>query len=344
MLNLLIDTSVWLDIAKDYRHRPTLTALEQLIGAGEVIVHMPQQAIDEFARNKERIVKESGKSLSSTFKRVKEAVRQFGKQDGRDGVLSSLDDIDHRIFTLGEAVNEGISRIEKLFETASITPTGDAVKIRAALRALDKLAPFHKDKNSIADAVLIETYRDILAQRSHDEVFAFVTHNKHDFSDMAGDERKPHPDFSDMFLLDHSSYSLALGEVLNDYAPEWMEEVNWEFEFNEEPRLLSELVDAENLLFRQVWYNRHWNLRHAVEAGKQRVVPSEVWDKATPKQQRKLIVDTIWEGALAAAKRTEDEVGLENLGPWNDFEWGMVNGKLSAIRWVMGNEWDFLDT
>ena len=55
-------------------------------------------------------------------------------------------------------------------------------------------------------------------------------------------------------------------------------------------------------------------------------------------------LDTIWTAALAAAKRTEDEVGLENLGPWNDFEWGMLNGKLSALRWVLGDDWDMFDT
>lgn len=58
--------------------QPTLAALEQLIEANEVALILPKQAVDEFARNKDRIIKDSGKSLSSTFKRVKEAVRQFG--------------------------------------------------------------------------------------------------------------------------------------------------------------------------------------------------------------------------------------------------------------------------
>jgi len=214
MLRLLIDTCVWLDIAKDYRHQPTLAALEQLIEAEEAALILPSQAVNEFARNKERIIRESGKSLSSTFKRVKDAVRQFGKAEGTKETLATLDDIDHRITILGEAVNESMQRIERLFAAASVIETSDAVKLRAAQRAVEKLAPFHKDKNSIGDAIMIEIYRDALAEGGEAAV-AFVTHNKHDFSNMAGDEREPHPDLAELFALKRSTYSLALGEILN---------------------------------------------------------------------------------------------------------------------------------
>jgi PIN domain len=115
MLRLLVDTCVWLDMAKDYCHQPTLAALAQLIEANEVSLVLPRQAADEFARNKNRIIKECGQSLSSTFKRVKEAVKQFGKAKGRKATLASLDDVDHRITILGEAVNGSIQRIEKMF-------------------------------------------------------------------------------------------------------------------------------------------------------------------------------------------------------------------------------------
>ena len=44
----------------------------------------------------------------------------------------------------------------------------------------------------------------------------------------------------------------------------------------------------------------------------------------------------------AAARKVEQEI--DNLGPFTNFEWGMINGKLSALRWVLGDEWDYLDT
>ena len=45
-----------------------------------------------------------------------------------------------------------------------------------------------------------------------------------------------------------------------------------------------------------------------------------------------------------AAERIESRFGVDNLGPYTDFEWGMINGKLSALRWILGFDWDMLDT
>jgi len=50
---------------------------------------------------------------------------------------------------------------------------------------------------------------------------------------------------------------------------------------------------------------------------------------------------------LASRKRVEAKYGGKKamLNYYkNDIEWGMLNGKLSALRWVLGDDWDMLDT
>ncbi|MEY8522122.1 hypothetical protein AALA90_03745 [Lachnospiraceae bacterium 38-10] len=47
---------------------------------------------------------------------------------------------------------------------------------------------------------------------------------------------------------------------------------------------------------------------------------------------------------MESARKVIEKYGEENLGPYSDFKWGMLNGKLSALRWVLGCEWDMMDT
>src|SRR5260370_21059593 len=138
MFKILIDTCVWLDLAKDYQQQAILTALEELIRQEEVGLILPRIVVDEFARNKTRVIEESSRSLSSTLKRVKEAVEKFGDPRQKRIVLRQLNDVDHRLPTLGEAAVDAVSRIEKLFAHAPVIEVSDTVKVRAAQRAIDK--------------------------------------------------------------------------------------------------------------------------------------------------------------------------------------------------------------
>jgi hypothetical protein len=343
LIHLLIDTCVWLDLAKDYREQLVISALEDLISARQIKLVVPQVVVDEFNRNKSRVVEDARRSLQSHFRLVREAVNRFGDDEYRASTLKALNEVDHKIVTGNESALDSIEMIERLLTGKPPLATTDAIKRRVTERALAGPAPYHRAKNSVADAILIEVYAQIVGSRkTKRKRFAFVTHNSKDFSEPNGDRRKPHPDIANLFEPPKSTYWGSLVDVIKDVDSELLANHNSEFNFSQQPRRLSELLEAEHLLFRQVWYNRHWILRTTIEAGKHQVVPEEEYsrDPYLPHQT----LDTVWAGALAAAKKTEDEVGLENLGPWDDFECGMINGKLSALRWILGDDWNMLDT
>lgn len=343
MFRILIDTCVWLALAKDHREQIVISALESLIEAGEVELIVPQTVVDEFKRNRAKVIAEARRSLQSHFRLVREAVNRFADGEDKASTLKALDEVDHRIVTTDEAVIDSLNRIEKLLTDKPALPVTDGIKRCVTERAIAGLAPYHRDKNSVGDAILIETYAGIVDGCSDDKTqLAFVTHNSKDFSDPNGDRRNPHPDFTNLFTPLKSTYWGSLVDLLKEIDPVLLEEVDAESNFTMEPRRLSEILQAESLLVRQVWYNRHQVRRQMIEAGKIKVLPDAEYSRNPYRPGE--ILDTIWAGALAAAKTTKDELGEENLGPWDDFEWGMLNGKLSALRWVLGDEWDMLDT
>ena len=141
-----------------------------------------------------------------------------------------------------------------------------------------------------------------------------------------GDKRKPHSDVAPLFTSDGSSYGLGvdgLATVLASHFGEEYDEMLEELDFQEEPRRLAEIQEAEQEFFNRISHQRHVN--HALRGKTEAELSEEVIDDL---DRRSAALEAMYGDA----------------GPYEDFEWGLINGKLSALRWVLGSEWDFLDT
>lgn len=341
MFRLLIDTCVWFDLAKDARQHAVLGVLEEMVKLELVSLIVPEVVRAEFKRNRERIAKDSAKSLAGHVKVVRDAIEANAQGRHVKSVLARLDDADYMAPIKGGLAVATLDRIEKLLDTASIVNPSPGAKDRALERALSGKAPFHSGRNSMADAIIIETYGDCVTEGKPGTRFAFVTHNKKDFGN-PDHFKQAHPDFNLFFSRIRSLFFNNLVEALRRVNPTFVTEAMFEYSGGDDARALHEILDAHDLLMHQVWYNRHQNRRTEIEEGKIKLVDRPPRGKFKYKQDE--ILRDVWQGALRAQKEVEKKYGKENLGPWTDFEWGMVNGKLSALRWVLGEEWDMLDT
>lgn len=331
MLHLLVDTSTWLDLAQRRDGQRWIVALRVLIHQGEVRLLVPPVILEEFDRNEARVQAAMTSSIASRFRQIRQDLATYGSDDDAHA-MEVIEDLGRHLPLVGAMTTRNFREIRELLVAGQTLQASEAEMTRVVDRGLTKAAPFHSGKNSVADAVIFEIYRSStrvsdLAESPH----AFVTTNHTDFSRTNGDKREPHDDIAEAFDGTGSRYALGidgLDTVLRDHFGEAIEEIYEETDFQEEPRRLDEILAAETEMFDRIWYHR--SLQHDYRAGRE--------GNTEDLERHRLIAGP----ARARVEAMYTEPG--QLGPYTDFELGMLHGKMSALRWVLGSEWDFLDT
>lgn len=329
MLRLLIDTSVWLNIAKRRDGQQIIVPLRVLLHQKKLELLVPNLILDEFDRNRPRAEAATEQSVKERFRLLRQDLHDYGDDDAQRWIAEMAHQIPH----VSARSLQNFSEISDLLRRGTLMEPSEENYSAVVRRGLEKKAPLHQEKNSVADALLMEQYSSAL--RSDIEEggeYVFATANYTDFSFPKGDRRQPHPDFADIFEFPNSHYAYdvdglvaLLGEKLGSNYFDEAQEVEL-IQAETATRSLADILAAEKEYFDKIWYVR--SLMREGETG----------------QINLDVSDSLKETIHSARRRIEEKFGVANLPPVDDWEWGFMHGKLSALRWVLGEEWDFLDT
>ncbi|HLZ24665.1 MAG TPA: PIN domain-containing protein [Ktedonobacterales bacterium] len=336
MLRLLIDTSAWLDLAQRRDGQNWIVPLRVFMHQDKLELLVPGLVIEEFERNRPRLEAAVTRSVVDRLRQLRKDLHEFaGDQHARIWLAETR----QHIPLVNTMAPQNFREIAELLARGKTVRPTNAERARVVRRGLEKRAPFTSDKNSVADALLIEMYATQLKYAGPEDVYCFVTSNYRDFSAPDGDHRQPHPDLADLFSTSQSQFLYqvdGLHTALLDYfGDEFIQEYE-ELQFivdAEEPRTLAEIAEAEAEFFDKVAYVR-FVVRADRESGK---YPEEIREEK-------------FQEMLASRADVEAKYGREELwkpiGPGRDEAWryGYISGKLATLRWVLGSEWDFLDT
>jgi hypothetical protein len=89
-------------------------------------------------------------------------------------------------------------------------------------------------------------------------------------------------------------------------------------------RSKNEIEEAEKEFFEKVWFvKREWNIADMKSLGTAQAEMDEYLETIRPKQQE-----------------ITQKYGRKNLIFKDEMNWGLTDGRLSGLRWVLGKGWD----
>ncbi|MFI6887974.1 PIN domain-containing protein [Streptosporangium canum] len=161
VLRLLVDTSVWLDMAKHRDGQKLIAPIRVLYFQKRLQLIVPSLVIDEFERNRPRVEASVSASVTDRVRQLKNDLNEYGGNQREQW----LEEMSHRLPLLSALSLRNFTEIKDLLgHPTAVEPT---LRQRASVvqRALDKKAPFHLAKNSVADALLTEIFQAALKKK-----------------------------------------------------------------------------------------------------------------------------------------------------------------------------------
>ncbi|WKU25351.1 PIN domain-containing protein [Priestia megaterium] len=242
MKYLMIDTNIYIDmvVARNQDHKPeSYNHLLKLLDYGEIRVLIPKIVITEVFRHIDNEINKIGegiKRIKSTINGLywvnsNEEIERFNEKlkPVKKGINDLTDEFDRSKKKYKENFRNLFNKLFNHNNIVIINETEDIV-FKATQRKIHKLRPFHygKDKDSMADSIIIETLINIkdLMTFNDDDVIYFISRNPSDFSENEKEEKNLlHKDIKlsleEKEIIDQIHYRLLFTKtLLEDFKSE----------------------------------------------------------------------------------------------------------------------------
>lgn len=175
MLRLLVDTSVWLDLAQRRDGQKWIVPMRYFIHENYLQLLVPALVIEEFDRNRSRAEDAVTVKVRDRFRPIRNDLDAYANDEQR---RQWLQEMTHYIPLVSAMTVRNFSEISDLLRAGKRLDPTNQDSARVIKRGLEKKAPLHQNKNSVADALLIEMYRSEVARsRARTSQYGFVTSN-----------------------------------------------------------------------------------------------------------------------------------------------------------------------
>jgi len=227
MVTLVLDTNIWIYLAKG-DHPVVLQKLIEKFNIQEIQFVVSSLQIDEWKRNKKSIIKQIRDAIGFQIQNA-QTISEYLGGDEKNTFTKILADFKNSEQKLIDSAEKRFELVEDILTNKSsiAAVTNDHI-FEAANWAIEKRAPFHRNNNSYADALILLSAVNYIKENSlHTDPFekskkiivpdsVFVSYNSDDFSkDLKGAEKDViHPDLEPLLNSVHMKFERNIGKIL----------------------------------------------------------------------------------------------------------------------------------
>jgi len=211
----LFDTCTWLNLA-DWRESEVLAGLGELMANKSLKLILPDIVLTEFTRNESDTLSSRERAARAHIKQVRALSGLLEVPAEQLELRKYLDLLEKQAGKRTEIAKQNSKSVRALIDQSTKSITTPEIRNAAFDCCLNKLAPCHRGKNSLADAVILEHFKSIDISTIGTKRF-FVTDNSEDFG--GTDKRNPHENLKPIFDQKMSFYRTNVAEVMNEVQP-----------------------------------------------------------------------------------------------------------------------------